>query len=172
LVSSPNGPASSGASEAPPALLIVGCGNPTRSDDGAGIEVVRLLRQRAGGIPPGVRLIDAGTSGMEVMFAARAAIHVVIVDACRSASESGAIFRLPARDALTPAEHGFSLHGLRWDHALYAGSKMFGEAFIDRAEVFLVEAQSLDYGLTLSPAVEQAVQRVVVLLGEMIDGAG
>lgn len=162
-MSSPSGPASSGASDAVPArLAIIGCGNPARCDDGAGVEVVRALMAH----PPcgGVQLIDAGTAGMDVMFRVRGAARVVIVDACRSGSEPGAIFRLPGREAMTPAEHGFTLHGLRWDHALYAGCKMFGDDFVDHAEVILIEGREFGFGLALSKPVQRAAQQVAQLL--------
>ena len=166
-MSNPPGPASSGASDAPPAarLAIVGCGNPARCDDGVGVAVV--LRLKALGLPTGVQLIDAGTAGMDVMFHVRGAERVVIVDACRSGSEPGAVFRLLGREAMTPAEHGFTLHGLRWDHALYAGSKMFGDGFLDHTEVVLVEAGTLDFGLTLSAPVEAAAEHVAQLLAAL-----
>ena len=162
-MSNPPGPASSGASEGSPArLAIVGCGNAARCDDGVGVAVV--LRLKAIGLPAGVQLIDAGTAGMDVMFHVRGAERVVIVDACRSGSDPGAVFRLPGREAMTPTEHGFTLHGLRWDHALYAGSKMFGDSFVDHAEVILVEAGTLDFGLTLSAPVQAAAEQVAQLL--------
>jgi hydrogenase maturation protease len=142
-------------------LIVIGCGNPARSDDGAGVEVVHRLLARLGANNDTLRLIDAGTSGMDVMYQVRGAKRVIIVDSCRSGSEPGAVFRLPASEAQTRGEHGFSLHGLRWDHALYAGSRMFGEDFLRDTEVFLIEAQSLDFGIGLSAAVEQAVERVI-----------
>ncbi len=162
-MSSLNGPASSGACEARSLrLVIIGCGNPARCDDGAGVAVIQALSGQP--LPLGVQLIDAGTSGMDVMFRVRGAGRVVIVDACRSGSAAGAIFRLPGREAMTPTEHGYSQHGLRWDHALYAGCKMFGEDFSDRTEVILIEAQALGFGLELSAPVQRAVAQVVALL--------
>lgn len=163
-MSNPDGPASSGASETPPPprLVIIGCGNPTRSDDGVGVAVIGLLRTQT--LAPGVMLIDAGTAGMDVMFRVRGAGRVVIVDACRSGSEPGALFRLPGREAMTPTQHGFTLHGLRWDHALYAGCQMFGEDFVDRTEVILIEAGEIGFGLTLSQPVQRAVQRAAEML--------
>jgi hydrogenase maturation protease len=169
-VSNPIGPASSGASEAPPRLIVIGCGNLARSDDGAGVEVVRALSRRGCAADSTVKLIDAGTSGMDVMFAARGAQQVVIIDACRSGSEPGAIFRLPGREAQTPAEHGFSLHGLRWDHALYAGCRIFGDSFVDNTEVILIEAQSLGFGLDMSEPVRRAVESVASLLEKSMNG--
>jgi hydrogenase maturation protease len=84
-------------------LTIIGCGNPVRSDDGAGVAVLQALRGHA--LPADVALIDAGTSGLEVMFQVRGARRVIIVDACRSGSEPGAVFRLPGREAMTPVPH-------------------------------------------------------------------
>lgn len=150
-------------------LAVIGCGNPARRDDGVGIEVVRELRRCA---VEGVDLIDAGTSGMDVMFRVRGAERVVIIDACRSGSEAGAVFRLPAREAMTPTKHAFSLHGLRWDHALYAGSKMFGESFADHAEVILIEAGDVGFGLELTDPVRAAVARVVSMLEPLVRGDG
>ncbi|MEW5834430.1 MAG: hydrogenase maturation protease [Pseudomonadota bacterium] len=151
-------------------LAVIGCGNPARCDDGVGIAVVQALRRR--GPPDDVELVDAGTGGIDVMFRVRGAQRVVIVDACRSGSEPGAVFRLPAREAMTPIGHGYSLHGLRWDHALFAGSKMFGEAFADHTEVVLVEAQDLGFGLDLSPRVRAAAAQVVEMLAPLVAGDG
>jgi len=123
-------------------LVVIGCGNLARSDDGIGVEVVRRLIERFGAQDLELRLIDAGTAGMDVMYQVRGAVQVIIVDACRSGSEAGAVFRLPGNEAQTPAEPGFTQHGLRWDHALYAGGKMFGADFLRHVEVFLVEAKS------------------------------
>lgn len=172
-MSNRTGAAFSGGFEGPPTpravrLAVIGCGNPARCDDGVGVAVVRELRRRHS--PGDVDLIDAGTGGIDVMFRIRGAQRVVIVDACRSGSEPGAVFRLPAREAMTPVEHGYSLHGLRWDHALFAGSKMFGDAFADHAEVILVEARELGFGLELSPCVRAAVGRVVEMLEPLVAG--
>lgn len=143
-------------------LTLIGCGNPVRSDDGAGVAVVQALRTHA--LPAHVVLIDAGTGGLDVMYQVRGARRVIIVDACRSGSEPGAVFRLPGHEAITPAAPAFSLHGLRWDHALHAGCRMFGPDFVDRVQVVLIEAASLDFGLELSPPVRVAVDKVVQLL--------
>ena len=77
-------------------LVVIGCGNLNRSDDAAGVCVIHSLREQFGAsLPPDVRLFDAGTGGMEVMFQARGASALIVVDACRSGSDAGAIFRLP-----------------------------------------------------------------------------
>ena len=171
-MSNRSGPAYSGASEPAPRPVVIGCGNPTRSDDGVALEVIRALRREHPALEQHAELIDAGTAGMDVMFRVRHAARVIIVDACRSGSEPGAIFRLPGREALTPQAPDFSLHGLRWDHALYAGTRMFGADFADRTEVLLIEAGSLEFGIGLSDPVQQAVAKAVALVAGMLAGQG
>ena len=80
-----------------------------------------LQRPRRRRNDPEVRLLDAGTDGMAVMFAARGCRTLILVDACRSGSEPGAIFEVPGSELAQPYAPGLNLHDFRWDHALYAG---------------------------------------------------
>lgn len=137
-------------------LAVIGCGNPNRCDDGAGPQVLRMLAARGAGTDPHVRLLDAGTDGMAVMFAARGCRTLVIVDACRSGSEPGALFEVPGAELESRHERTMSLHDFRWDHALYAGRQIFGADFPTDVTVLLIEAESVDFGLTLSPRVARA----------------
>lgn len=144
-----------------PPMVIIGCGNLNRQDDGVGVRVIHRLREQWLADPPSdVRLFDAGTGGMEVMFQARGAGALVIVDACRSGSEPGAVFRLPGSEIDQSHQPSYSLHDFRWDHAIYAGRRIFGDSFPDDVTVYLVEAQALDFGTELTGPVEAAVDRV------------
>ncbi len=158
-----------GIAPAAPGLVVIGCGNLNRSDDGVGVCVLRQLQQRWGAaLPAGVRLFDAGTGGMEVMFMARGARTLLIVDACRSGSAPGAVFRLPGSTIDGSHPPSYSLHDFRWDHAVHAGRRIFGSDFPADLEVFLVEAGSLALGTDLTPPVQQAVARVCALIDQRL----
>jgi hydrogenase maturation protease len=151
-------------------LTIIGCGNPNRRDDGAGVAVVRRLMDRLGGArADGVRLFDAGTNGMQVMFEARGAGELVLVDASSSGSEPGSIFEVPGELLQNVPAPGHGLHGFRWDHALFAGKKIYGSDFPDRVTVYLIEGQTLELGIGLSEPVERAVARVIERMLERIN---
>lgn len=142
-------------------LVVIGCGNLNRSDDAVGVRVVQRLQARFANEPmDDLRLFDAGTGGMDVMFKARGARELIIVDACRSGSEAGAIFRLPGSTIDTAHAPAYSLHDFRWDHAVHAGRRIFGDDFPAALTVYLVEAGSLELGLDLTPAVAAAVDPV------------
>jgi hydrogenase maturation protease len=143
-------------------LAIIGCGNPNRQDDGFGSMVIaRLMALARSHDWPDVRIFDAGLDGMAVMFAARGAKALIVIDANVSGSEPGTIFEVPGAELAHAHEAGFSLHDFRWDHALHAGRKIFGREFPDDVTVYLVEAERLGLGMELTPRVAAALEPVV-----------
>jgi hydrogenase maturation protease len=154
-----------------PMLVVIGCGNLNRSDDGVGVRVIQQLRSQWSGTPPaGVKLFDAGTGGMEVMFLARGAGALILVDACRSGSQAGAVFCLPGSEIDGAHQPSYSLHDFRWDHAVYAGRRIFGAAFPSDLTVYLIEAGSLELGTELSQPVQAAVAKVCASIEQRIAG--
>jgi len=146
-------------------IAVIGCGNPNRSDDGAGIEVIRRLASRAA---PDVKLIDAGTDGMAVMFAARGCTSLIVIDACATGGIPGAVFEVPEDVVAAPHHPTYSLHDFRWDHALYAGRRMYGAAFPADVVVVLVEVRSLALGVGLCDEVSAAVDAVVARVDRLL----
>jgi len=155
-------------------IVVVGCGNPTRCDDGVGPEIVRRLRARAAeGCDPylrsaDLRLIDAGTDGMAAMFAARGCHSLIIVDACRTGAPPGAVFEVPGTELEQGYTPAFNLHDFRWDHALHAGHQIFREAFPSDVVVLLIEAESVVFGDDLSVPVTRAATIVVDRITELV----
>jgi hydrogenase maturation protease len=145
-------------------LAVIGCGNLNRRDDGVGPVVAgRVQRALPADRRERVSVFDAGTDGMAVMYRARGATELVVVDASRSGAPPGSIHEVPGDVLENPPQPSLTLHDFRWDHALYVGRRLYGDAF-PRSRVFLIEAGDLSYGLELSAAVEQAAARVTELV--------
>ncbi len=142
----------------PSHTVVVGCGNLIRGDDAAGPVLVRLLADRD--LPPGVRLIDGGTAGMDVAFAMRGARRAIVVDASRVGVAAGTIHKVPGSELadLRPPEG--NLHQFRWDQALGFAQWLLKDEYPADVTVWLVEGESFDAGEPLSPAVQAAVERV------------
>jgi hydrogenase maturation protease len=149
-------------------IAVIGCGNPNRGDDGAGSEAVRALAARGLATDPSVRLLDAGTDGMAVMFAARGCRTLIVIDACRSGSEPGAVFEVPGSELEERHQPALNLHDFRWDHALFAGRQIFRDQFPADVVVLLIEAATVDYGIGLSPSVSAAIANVVERVAALI----
>ena len=139
-------------------VVIAGCGNLLRGDDAAGPILVRKIWDL--GCPAGVRLVDGGTAGMDVAFQMAGAREVIIVDACTSGSAPGEIFELPGEDVEVPPLAGMNLHAFRWDNAIAFARWLLKDRYPKKVTVILIEAQTLDHGAPLSPAVEKSVDAV------------
>jgi hydrogenase maturation protease len=146
-------------------IAVIGCGNPNRSDDGVGIEVARRLAPRA---RPELQILDAGTDGMAVMFAARGCKTLILVDACTTGASPGTLFQVPAEQLAVPHRPSYTLHDFRWDHALYAGRKMFDAGFPTDLTVLLIEASSIALGIGLSAEVSAAAARAVERIEQLL----
>jgi len=132
--------------------------------------VVQALQRR--GVPAGVRLIDAGIGGMDVMFHVEGAQRVVIIDAAQMGAEVGTLYKVPAEElAALPQPGRLSLHDFRWNHALALGRMLYKDRFPTDISVYLVQVASLDYGTNLTPAVATAAVRLVELLVREIEDA-
>ena len=141
-----------------PEIVIAGCGNLLRGDDAAGPILVRKIWEL--GCPPRVRLVDGGTAGMDVAFQMAGAQEVIIVDACTSGSTPGQIFELPGEDVETPPLEGMNLHAFRWDNAIAFARWLLKDRYPKKVSVILIEAQQLEHGAELSPAVARSVDAV------------
>jgi hydrogenase maturation protease len=106
---------------------------------------------------------------MATMFAARGCRSLIVVDACRSGSEPGAIFEVPGGELKQTYTPNLNLHDFRWDHALFAGKSIFRDEFPDDVQVFLIEAQSVDFGIGLSAVVAGAVAKVADRIQCLLD---
>ena len=148
-------------------VLVVGCGNLLRGDDGVGPVLIRHLWDR--GVPDGAKLVDGGTAGMDVGFQMRGAQRVVIVDACVSQGETGAppgtVYRLPGEELTDlPPLQGLHTHSFRWDHAIPFARWALGEACPTDITVFLIEAAAMDLGAELSEPVRTGMEQVIELI--------
>lgn len=144
-------------------LLVVGCGNLLRGDDGVGPVLVRHLWER--GLPDGAQLVDGGTAGMDVAFRMRGARKVVLIDASRTGARPGTIYRVPGPEiADLPPLEGMHTHAFRWDHALAFANWLLKDEYPEDVTVFLIEAENLDPGTELTPTVREAMDEVIELI--------
>jgi hydrogenase maturation protease len=153
-------------------IAVIGCGNTNRRDDGVGGEVLRILAARgAGGDPSRATLLDAGTDGVAVMFAARGCHRLMIVDACRTGTDPGAIFEVPGEALQVAGGPPLATHEFRWDHAIAAGRMIFRNEFPADVTVFLIEAESVEFGVGLTPCVAAAAIKVSDRLAVLLAAA-
>jgi len=144
--------------------LVLGVGNRDRGDDGVGPAVTDRLKTM---IPEGATVRDAPADASALMAAWEGASSVILVDACRSGAPAGAIRRIDAASQPVPADPpGCSTHGFGLAAAINLARAM--GTLPERVVVYAVEAETLDHGAPLSPAVEAAVAEVVSRVADEI----
>lgn len=150
--------------------LVIGCGNLLRGDDAVGPVLVRRLLDR--GLPEGTEVADGGTSGMDVAFRMRGADRVVLLDAASTGGTPGTLYRLLGTDVEElPDLSALNLHSFRWDHALAFARWLLKDEYPREVVVYLIEAESFDFGAPLSDTVDAAAERLLDrLCDELRDG--
>src|SRR6516164_5044813 len=138
-------------------LAVLGLGNPLRQDDGVGIHAVRMLSVDSR-LPREVQIIDGGTLGLNLLPSLRGVSHLLALDAVDTAASPGTVSRF-AEAKLMGLPISKSVHLLGFADILGALS------LLDEAprEVVLLGIQpgSTEWGLTLSPIVDAALNDLV-----------
>jgi hydrogenase maturation protease len=147
--------------------LVLGLGNILLSDEGVGVRVIeRLLEQYE--LPRGIRVMDGGTLGLDLLPYLEETSRLVVVDAVQSREPPGTLIRLTGDEIpifLDAAKVSPHQEGLQ---DLLAAALLKG--YLPDEVVFLgVQIESMGVGLELSPAVaaqvDALVDRVVEELG-------
>lgn len=125
--------------------------------------LIRHLWER--GLPDGAQIVDGGTAGMDVAFQMQGGQRVVLIDASQTGARPGTIYRVPGPDvAQLPPLGGIHTHVFRWDHALAFANWVLKDNYPEDITVFLIEAENLEVGTDLSPAVRKAMEEVIELI--------
>lgn len=143
------------------ALLILGIGNLLMSDDGVGVHAAQELARHP---PAGACVVDAGTDYLSALSFIESAQRVLILDAVHRGSDPGTIHRLSESD-LIPRPNGSGAHATS---ILEARRLLAPDAAWPEITVLGVEPLLLDYGMTLSNPVAQALPRLVARVREII----
>ena len=149
-----------------PPRLILGVGNLLLRDEGVGVHVISALRDRE--LPDDVELWDGGTASFDLLDALAGRRQVIIIDAVRTGSEPGTIFRFTAEDISASKEQVISLHQVGLLETLNVAKHLLDSA---PQEVIIlgIEPKEIDWGLELSAEVEAAVPKVIGLVMSELD---
>jgi len=154
------GPAEAGEvpSGRPTGILILAVGDPLRADDGVGAAVVQALRE-SGRVPAGVRLVEAGTAGLDITLALEEAARAIIVDAADLGMPPGSWRRLTA-DGLDLVGNGKrgSTHSAGLAEALALGEAL--GLLPKELVLYVLQPEALSFREGLSASVARAVPQV------------
>jgi hydrogenase maturation protease len=146
----------------PGRFLVIGLGNDHRGDDGAGLEIVRRLRQMQ---LSGVTLREAPGDGAALLEMWQGADLVILVDAVRAELHApGTVCRFEAHRQPLPEKFfaRLSTHAFGVAEAVEMGRAL--GRLPPKLIVYGVAGKNFSPGANLSPEVRQGVEEVVSLV--------
>ena len=139
-------------------VLILGIGNLLLSDEGVGVHAVRCLSERE--LPPGVEVLDGGTSGADLVDHLEGRTKVVVIDAASGDGPPGTVYRCEARE-LIEQEGALSLHEFGLADSLHMAERL--GCAPQRVIVLGVQPANMEPGLELSPEVSAVLTGILRL---------
>jgi hydrogenase maturation protease len=139
--------------------LVLGLGNILLGDEGVGVRVIERLLEEYD-FPEGVRVMDGGTLGLDLLPYVEDASRMVVVDAVRARKAPGALVRMVGDeipvflDASKVSPHQEGLQDL-------LAVAMLKGYLPDELVFWGMQIESLDVGLELSAAVAAQVDTLV-----------
>lgn len=136
-------------------MLIIGCGNRHRGDDGAGILVAERLLEL------GVEVETRTGETVDLLEAWNGADDVIVVDAVISGAPAGTVQEWDGREPLPLLRQSASAttHGLSVAEAIELGCVL--DRLPRRLRVYGIEGQRFEPGAEMSQEVRRAIEEVV-----------
>jgi hydrogenase maturation protease len=138
-------------------LALIGVGNRFRSDDAAGLEVARRLREMH---PSGIRVVEEEGEPGSLLQAWELVTEALVIDAVEADEEPGALLRFEATTEPLPVElFRPSTHALGVADAVELGREL--ERLPHRLAVYGIVGENFETGEGLSPPVQETVDALV-----------
>ncbi|MEJ2199941.1 MAG: HyaD/HybD family hydrogenase maturation endopeptidase [Desulfuromonadaceae bacterium] len=139
-------------------VLVLGLGNRLMTDDALGGRVIEVL-ERDYRLPPGVKILDGGTLGLDLLPHLEGVEKLLLVDALDLGEQPGTIFRLAGAEVPRAFAGKLSVHQMGLQDLL-AVAELQGHL---PSELVFWGAQtaSVTMGLAMTPALEAALGQVV-----------
>jgi len=140
--------------------LILGLGNPLRSDDGVGIAVVEALRQGTS-ILEDVKIIDGGTSALQALPFLPEYQQVFIIDAANMNSKPGEWRCIHVEEIALEFEKSGNvayLHHMGLKEMISLGRSL--QILPTDLYIYAIQPQTLQFSMSLSQSLAIAVKQV------------
>jgi hydrogenase maturation protease len=143
-----------------PRITVLGIGNLLLQDEGIGIHLVQRLADKVDS--PNINLIDGGTTPDILSLVGNDVDKLIVVDTAVVGDKPGTIYRFDIADLDSGTPSPVSLHELGLVDSLKI-MNLFGNR-PKSVTVIGIEPKVIDYGLELSPELEEKMPRLMELV--------
>ncbi|UFS71884.1 hydrogenase maturation protease [Geomonas sp. RF6] len=128
--------------------VVLGIGNLLLADEGVGVHAARALAQEE--LRGETEILDVGCAFLDALPALEDADRIIIVDAMEAGEAPGTVYRIPFAECRS-RQMGGSLHNFDLARALF----LCGRTSVPEVVVYGVEPAAIEWGLDLSPQVQE-----------------
>jgi hydrogenase maturation protease len=148
----------------PQSIVVLGLGNLMRTDDAAGmIALAHLAADKR--LPAGIRLVEGGTLGLELLYHVENASLLLVLDAVDAGEPPGTVMLYRGGEVETlPRNRSIHLLGLA---DLLGALRLTGRA-PEQVLLLGIQPESTGWGTQLSPAVEAVQDKLIEIALERI----
>jgi hydrogenase maturation protease len=139
-------------------VVVLGVGNIILTDEGVGVRVIEAF-ERDYAMPEGVVVIDAGTSGMEMLEDLSHLDFLLVVDAIAASKPPGTLVKLSGAEVPVFFRRNLSPHGIGLSDVL--ASLEFMEAEPKETVILGVQPVSMELSTELTPTIAALVPQLV-----------
>ncbi len=139
-------------------VVVLGIGNLLLSDEGLGVRALELLR-RDYTIPEGVKLIDGGTLGLDLLYFIEDAERLLVLDAISGGGPPGTLYTLKGEEVRGYFRRKVSMHELGFQEVL--GLMELRGRGPKEIVVMGIEPKTIELGTELSPEIEAKLPELV-----------
>ena len=151
-----------------PHVLVLGVGNVLMQDEGLGVRAVERLQERYR-LPPGVRAVDGGVMGLDLLPYLEDAQRVLILDAVQTGRPPGSLVRLDGHQIPAALALKTSIHQVGLQEVLAVGR--FRGTLPASITLWGIEPASVEAGIGLSPVVSAAIDEAIAAVAEELGAA-
>ncbi len=145
---------------------ILGIGNLIKGDDGVGIQVIQELRKNA---PKNVDLIDAGTTGLNILNFMEQYEEIIVVDAINLGYEKGEIVELKGKDIPDHPDLNLSAHDIDFVDSLQVSKELGINTEITVIGIEIGEIKSKELTMELSEEIKKSIPKIKEKIKEKIN---
>jgi hydrogenase maturation protease len=150
-------------------VVILGLGNILLTDEGVGVRIAEMAAERLA-LPPGVEVVDGGTTGMDLLDTLADRDHVIVTDAVKTGAPPGTVVRLTGDQVPAFFRQRMSPHQLALSDVL--ATLKLAEAAPKTVTVIGVVPRNLSLGLELTPETAEAAEKALDLLRDELASLG
>ncbi len=150
-------------------ILVIGMGNVLMQDEGVGVRAVEELENRYL-IPEGVRVVDGGTTGMELFEPIRNCDHLVVADAVNTGDPYGTLVRIANEEIPAFFQTKLSNHQLGLSDLL--ALLTMKDSVPEHVSIIGMVPHSLENKLGLTPEAEAGLAGMVEMLVAELSSLG